>query len=70
MPSNRGRPRKRTREFFVRLPEHVLTLLVVHRPELFRPGEPGVFKYGAWSEYILSLIIRDIRQRSDRPEET
>lgn len=61
----RGRPRKATVRVEFRLPEIVFPLLITAHPELFKPGENpgeiGVFKHSALSNYLIDLIIKDCR---------
>lgn len=59
-----GRPPTQVIELYFRLPEHLFPLIIVKHPELFKPGNPGVFKHGALSRYISDLIREDLRDQN------
>ena len=60
MPNPYGRPRTQVTELRIRLPDDLMGRLYINIPSLFKPENPGIFKHGALSEYITTLVKRDL----------
>lgn len=59
MPRPSAGPR---RQVHIRLPEELFAELVILRPELQDPN--GSVKYGAFNQYFVSLVRRDLDERT------